>query len=71
MPTTFTTIEGDEWVRKTTGGSPHLLRTLVQMDAPDHPKIPAADAVVVPARRTSATWRTASADRPGARGPDG
>ncbi len=38
MPTTFTTIEGDEWVRKTTGGSPHLLRTLVQMDAPDHPK---------------------------------
>lgn len=38
MPTTFTTIQGDEWVRKTTGGSPHLLRTLVQMDAPDHPK---------------------------------
>jgi cytochrome P450 len=38
MPTTFTTIEGDEIVRKLTGGSPHLLRTLVQMDAPDHPK---------------------------------
>ncbi len=38
MPTTFTTIEGDEIVRKMTGGSPHLLRTLVQMDAPDHPK---------------------------------
>ena len=38
MPTTFTTIEGDETVRKLTGGSPHLLRTLVQMDAPDHGK---------------------------------
>jgi len=38
MPTTFTTIKGDEIVRKITGGSPHLLRTLVQMDAPDHPK---------------------------------
>ena len=35
--TTFTTIEGDETVRRMTGGSPHLLRTLVQMDAPDHP----------------------------------
>src|SRR5271154_888246 len=31
MPTTFTTIEGDNIVRKLTGGSPHLLRTLVQM----------------------------------------
>ncbi len=38
MPTTFTTIEGDQMVRKMTGGSPHLVRTLVQMDAPDHPK---------------------------------
>ncbi len=38
MPTTFTTIEGDAIVRKITGGSPHLLRTLVQMDAPDHSK---------------------------------
>jgi len=38
MPATFTTIEGDQMVRKITGGSPHLLRTLVQMDAPDHPK---------------------------------
>jgi cytochrome P450 len=35
--TTFTTVEGDETVRRMTGGSPHLLRTLVQMDAPDHP----------------------------------
>ena len=38
MPTTFTTIQGDQYVRGRTGGSPHLLRTLVQMDAPDHPK---------------------------------
>ena len=38
MPTTFTTIEADQIVRKMTGGSPHLLRTLVQMDAPDHGK---------------------------------
>jgi hypothetical protein len=38
MSTTFTSIEGDAHVRKLTGGSPHLLRTLVQMDAPDHPK---------------------------------
>jgi cytochrome P450 len=36
--TTFTTIKGDEIVKGMTGGSPHLLRTLVQMDAPDHPK---------------------------------
>jgi cytochrome P450 len=36
--TTFTTVEGDARVRQMTGGSPHLVRTLVQMDAPDHPK---------------------------------
>jgi cytochrome P450 len=36
--TTFTNIEADERVRRITGGSPHLVRTLVQMDAPDHPK---------------------------------
>jgi cytochrome P450 len=35
--TTFTTPEGDARVRQMTGGSPHLVRTLVQMDAPDHP----------------------------------
>ncbi len=29
---------GDRTVRGITGGSPHLLRTLVQMDAPDHGK---------------------------------
>jgi cytochrome P450 len=38
MPTTFTTIEGDQIVRKLTGGSPHLVRTLVQMDGVDHAK---------------------------------
>ena len=38
MSPTFTTIEGDKRVREITGGSPHLLRTLVQMDAPDHAK---------------------------------
>jgi cytochrome P450 len=36
--TTLTTKLMDEKVRAQTGGSPHLLRTLVQMDAPDHPK---------------------------------
>jgi len=36
--TTFTTLAGDARVRQMTGGSPHLVRTLVQMDAPDHPK---------------------------------
>ncbi len=36
--TTFTTLEGDAKVRAMTGGSPHLVRSLVQMDAPDHPK---------------------------------
>jgi len=36
--TTWTSIHGDETVKGMTGGSPHLLRTLVQMDAPNHPK---------------------------------
>lgn len=30
--------DGDAFVRKMTGGSPHLIRTLIHMDAPDHPK---------------------------------
>jgi cytochrome P450 len=30
--------EGDKKVREMMGGSPHLLRTLIHMDAPDHPK---------------------------------
>lgn len=34
--TTLTTIEGGEAVMKMTGGSPHLVRSLVQMDNPDH-----------------------------------
>jgi cytochrome P450 len=35
---TLTTQVMDKRVREMMGGSPHLLRTLVQMDAPDHPK---------------------------------
>jgi len=38
MATTFVNIETDQKVRAMTGGSPHLVRSLVQMDAPDHPK---------------------------------
>ncbi|MGN6515325.1 MAG: cytochrome P450 [Rhizomicrobium sp.] len=37
-PTTLTSKEADQKVREMTGGSPHLVRSLVQMDAPDHPK---------------------------------
>jgi cytochrome P450 len=36
--TVITSQDADRKVREMTGGSPHLLRTLVQMDAPDHPK---------------------------------
>src|SRR5580692_12926116 len=36
--TTLVSIEGDTRIRQMTGGSPHLVRSLVQMDAPDHPK---------------------------------
>ena len=35
---TLTSQVMDKRVREMMGGSPHLLRTLVQMDAPDHPK---------------------------------
>ena len=34
--TTLTDIEGGKEVMKLTGGSPHLVRSLVQMDNPDH-----------------------------------
>lgn len=34
--TVMTTIAADAAVRKMTGGSPHLVRSLVQMDNPDH-----------------------------------
>jgi cytochrome P450 len=34
--TVVTTIEADQKVREMTGGSPHLVRSLVQMDNPDH-----------------------------------
>jgi cytochrome P450 len=36
--TTFTSQEADRKVRALTGGSPHLVRSLVQMDEPDHMK---------------------------------
>jgi len=36
--TTIVSAEGDARIRQMTGGSPHLVRSLVQMDAPDHPK---------------------------------
>ena len=35
-PTTLTNIEGERKVREMMGGSPHLVRSLVQMDNPDH-----------------------------------
>jgi cytochrome P450 len=35
-PTVVTTIDADRKVRQMTGGSPHLVRSLVQMDNPDH-----------------------------------
>lgn len=38
LPTVFTTREVDQKVRRLTGGSPHLIRSLVQMDEPDHRK---------------------------------
>ncbi len=37
-PTTLTTQAGDRRTREITGGSPHLVYSLVQMDPPDHPK---------------------------------
>jgi len=36
--TVITNQEAGNRIRKLTGGSPHLVRSLVQMDAPDHPK---------------------------------
>lgn len=36
--TTLIDQAGDRRAREITGGSPHLVRSLVQMDAPDHPK---------------------------------
>jgi len=38
LATTLVGKEGDARIREMTGGSPHLVRSLVQMDAPDHPK---------------------------------
>jgi len=38
LQTTLTPKSIDHKIRQMTGGSPHLVRSLVQMDAPDHPK---------------------------------
>lgn len=38
LATSITSKAADNQIRKITGGSPHLVRTLVHMDAPDHPK---------------------------------
>ncbi len=38
LATTLTTQASDRRVRDIMGGSPHLVRSLVQMDPPDHPK---------------------------------
>jgi cytochrome P450 len=38
LSTTIVSAAGDAHIRQMTGGSPHLVRSLVQMDAPDHPK---------------------------------
>ncbi len=38
LATTIVGKAADAKVRERTGGSPHLVRSLVQMDAPDHPK---------------------------------
>lgn len=38
LAATLTNKAADAIVRGQTGGSPHMIRTLVQMDAPDHPK---------------------------------
>ena len=35
---TLVSQEADARIRDMMGGSPHLLRTLIHMDAPDHPK---------------------------------
>jgi cytochrome P450 len=35
---TLVSQEADQRIREMMGGSPHLLRTLIHMDAPDHPK---------------------------------
>lgn len=36
LPTVLTNIRGEKRVREIMGGSPHLVRSLVQMDNPDH-----------------------------------
>src|SRR3981081_707582 len=49
--TTIVNKATDDHIRKQTGGSPHLVRILVQMDAPDHPKYRALTQAGVIARK--------------------
>jgi cytochrome P450 len=60
---TLTTQAVDAKVRAMMGGSPHLLRTLIHMDAPDHRKYRALTRAGS-CRRTCATWRARSGSSP-------
>ena len=63
--------EADQKVREMMGGSPHLLRTLIHMDAPDHLKYRAADPGLVPAAEPPAAGGPDPRDRQGRGGQDG
>ena len=63
LATTFTSINGDAQVRKLTGGSPHLVRTLVQMTPPITPST-ASSPRPGSCPRTSAPSKTAFARSP-------
>lgn len=38
LATIFSSAEGERHIRAYTGGSPHILRTFLQMDGPEHPR---------------------------------
>ena len=54
-----------------TGGSPHLVRSLVQMDNPDHFELPAPDPGLVPAAEPARPRGPHPRDRPQLRRPHG
>ncbi len=56
--TTLGTQEGERYVRQMTGGSIHLIRSLVSMDAPDHPKYRALTQAWFTPAKTDAAGRT-------------
>ena len=68
---TLTSQEGDRKVREMMGGSPHLLRTLIHMDAPDHPKYRALTQALVHAAEPPPPGGPHPRDRPGRGGHDG